>query len=691
MVLDYLVYLLIICVFALFIILFIEIKNRNSRFKEYRELLNDNNLELLDLSNSLDKHKEKNLKEFEKINTDVGNELEKVIMLIDRLKDSTGKDCNELENLIYSVQSQIKDDQNEIEISLREYIEDTVNISFSDLNSKLLSLVTIIEQIRDENKELRKKIDFFSEIESDSKLLNENEDTTARELLIQQALIEISKSQNHSQGQKNKNENTYTISDNDKNDKKIYKKESFEVFDPKEMSNATASEDSISELEILDEEQKRAFIMMEYSRENMFITGKAGTGKSFLLEVFERATRKKVVKLAPTGIAALNIGGVTLHSAFGFRNLESLNVEEISKSTLRIKSEKIMILKTVNVIVIDEISMVRVDIFEKIDKILKIINENDKPFGGKQMLIFGDLFQLPPIAKKEEIKYLMKRYGGIYFFHSNAYKNFKFIELSLNHRQKDDSPFFEILNRIRDGQTTNTDINTLNKRLVQNSEELRRVTTLFPNKSDAEMVNKQELKKIEAKEYSYNAKIIFNKKTQQTQNLSSIFPISDVLNLKRGALVMLVANDPGKRWVNGTLAVVSSLKDDEIKITIDGIIYDVTPFTFTEKEAIYKNGSISYEDVLSVEQFPLVLAYAITIHKSQGMTYKRIACNLATCFASGQAYVALSRCSSLDGLYLLEEVQKNIIKVDNDVKEFYLNQVNLNKNKENKPLLINSE
>jgi ATP-dependent exoDNAse (exonuclease V) alpha subunit len=360
--------------------------------------------------------------------------------------------------------------------------------------------------------------------------------------------------------------------------------------------------------------------------------------------------------------------------------LEHLHIEDISNSTLRIKSSKKMILKNVNTIIIDEISMVRADTFDKIDKILRTINGNDKPFGGKQILIFGDLFQLPPIAKREEIKFLTDRYGGVYFFQSEAYKkgSFNFVELSINHRQKDDVFFYEILNRVREGKTTNHDITVLNKRVIKNSEDLRRVLTLFPKKADAEWVNREELEKIEAKEYSYDAKIIFNKKNQQTPNLDNKFPIMNVLKLKRGALVMLVTNDPGGRWVNGTLGIVSSLQDDEIKVSIDGRNYDVTPFTFTEQEAIYKNGRINYEDVLKVEQFPIVLAYAITIHKSQGMTYKRIACDITTCFTSGQAYVALSRCSSLEGLHLLDEVSDDITKVDNLVKEFYLHQSRLN-------------
>ncbi len=672
MTMDNLMYLLIASICVLFIFFFIERKRVKSQFAEYNKLLNDNIDALSNLANSFAKQNENFSKELIRVSTDAE------------------KDCDELENLIRSIRSQIDGAQKEIEISLREYTKDTVNKSSSDLNVKLLSLVKILEQINAENKELRKKIEFFAEIESDSKQLNEKEDTDAREALIQQALRELSKPKDNSEREKIEKENLDIVV---KDEEKSFGTKPIGPFVPEEVVKEADREHSISGPGILDKEQNKAFLMMEYSQENMFITGKAGTGKSFLLEIFERATQKKTIKLAPTGIAALNIGGVTLHSTFGFYNLESLNVEGISQSTLRIKSEKRMILKNVDAIIIDELSMVRADTFEKIDKILRIINENEKAFGGKQMLIFGDLFQLPPIAKNQEIKYLTDRYGGIYFFHSDAYKKggFNFVELSINHRQKDDSFFFEVLNRIREGKTTNNDITELNRRLVKNREDLRRVLTLFPKKADAEMVNEEELKKIEAKEYSYDAQIILNKKYQQTPILDSNFPIKNVLKLKRGALIMLVANDLDKRWVNGTLGIVSSLSEDEIKVSIDGRIYDVTPVTFTEKEAIYKNGKIEYEDVLSVMQYPVVLAYAITIHKSQGMTYKRVACDISACFASGQAYVALSRCSSLEGLYLLDEVTKDITKVDNVVKEFYLSQVNFNNTMVNNQVFQKSE
>lgn len=209
------------------------------------------------------------------------------------------------------------------------------------------------------------------------------------------------------------------------------------ITEKKDSSKSTTESDEAEPS--LDDEQYNALMDIENSNDNFFITGKAGTGKSYMLDVWKKHTSKKHIILAPTGISALNVGGVTLHSTFGFYNLVNLDIDMISSSTLRLKSEKAMVLKEVSTIVIDEISMVRADTFEKIDRILRVINKNDLPFGGKQLLVFGDLFQLPPIVKeKSEWEFLYDRFNGIYFFCSDAYKNgnFSFVELTINHRQK---------------------------------------------------------------------------------------------------------------------------------------------------------------------------------------------------------------------------------------------------------------
>lgn len=548
-------------------------------------------------------------------------------------------------------------------IKMEQSYDERSKLISDDITERISLLVKVVEQVAAENAELRKKLEFFTEIDEDSKKLNEKEDIEARENLIQKALSELSLKKEDNQS------NRQTVYLETKNT------EAEEVKDEAIVPNTSVTEVSVTDApSILDDEQKLAFHIMNTTNENLFITGKAGTGKSFLLDVFVRGTSKKTIKLAPTGIAAINIGGATLHSTFGYDNLENLDVDKINASTIRLKSEKIHILKEIDTIIIDEISMVRADIFDKIDKILRVLNKSAKPFGGKQMIVFGDLFQLPPVGKSQEKKYLIDYYGGFFFFNSNAYSNgqFGFIELTINHRQKEDRLFFDILNRMREGRTTESDISNLNKRYVNDRRELRRILTLFPKKADAERLNKEELKKIEAKEYTYKARIVYNATNNQNPNLDAVFPITDELHLKRGALVMMVANDPDRRWVNGTMGVLHSLTENSIHVTIDGTTYEVKQCSFEEKEAVYSEGRIEYRNILCVEQFPVVLAYAITIHKSQGMTYKRIACDISQCFAPGQAYVALSRCSNLSGLYLLKPIEKSMMKVDKDVMDYYL-------------------
>ena len=423
----------------------------------------------------------------------------------------------------------------------------------------------------------------------------------------------------------------------------------------------------------LDSEQAAIYHEMEFSNENFFITGKAGTGKSFLLNAFKKRTQKSYIVLAPTGIAALNVDGVTLHSAFGFYNLVNLNIADISPWTIRLKSEKQLVLKNVSTIIIDEISMVRADTFEKIDRILRVVNRTDEPFGGKQILLFGDLFQLPPIANKTEHEFLKDHFGGVHFFCSHAYKqsDFQFRELTINHRQKEDAAFFEILNRIRDGSVTTEDISTLNTRIVRDFSIYDRFTTLFPTKAEVEKANHYHICQLHTPEYAYRAVITVDKYPSKTRELDKIFPIADTLRLKKGALVMMVANDPEHRWVNGTLGIVEALSSNRIFVSIDRRTYDIEPFEFSEQEITYEYGKLVYEDILTVMQFPIVPAYAMTIHKSQGKTYQNIICNINRCFADGQAYVALSRCASLNGLHLTHEVSPASIKVDKSVLDFY--------------------
>lgn len=659
-----------VVVIIIFALLMVDKKKRNEQFNGLDEKIESVNQVIIQTKDELTESFSNSINE----NTDT-------------VQKKIREELSAREQIVSNLRKEINEKNNDTFSELSKTIADQFSVLKTEEDKKIGIIVEALSKLDAENKELRKKLEFFTEIESDSKNLTENEDIDTRESLIKRALEELSVTESANESGKNIEEISGRDSVADAPEKSaglvqepITINETITSLEEDNKGSLPIQKPSVVAPEILDEEQKQAFAIMNTTDENIFITGKAGTGKSFLLDVFVRATKKRTLKLAPTGIAALNIGGTTLHSTFGYGNLENISLEEISPATIRLKSEKQMVLKAVDTIIIDEISMVRVDLFDKIDKLLRIINKSAKPFGGKQVIVFGDLFQLPPIANKQEKKYLSDYYGGIFFFCSNAYKNgqFQFIELSTNHRQKDDQKFYEILNRMREGKINQTDIDMLNKRYISDRSKLRRVLTLFPKKIEAERLNREELMKIEAKEYVYKAKIIFNAKSNQNPVLESAFPITDELRLKRGALIMMVANDPEKRWVNGSMGIIHSLGDDFINVVIDGTKYEVKPFMFTEKEAIYEHGRIEYNDILQVEQYPIILAYAITIHKSQGMTYKNVACDISNCFAPGQSYVALSRCSSMDGLYLLDYIKESQMKVDMKILDFYLQQTKKN-------------
>lgn len=540
---------------------------------------------------------------------------------------------NESQEVKRRLQETIDSQRNELQVAVQEK---------ENAQNKATSYEKEIDNMRKEVEALERKLDFYKNIKEESGNLNVAEDSREREELLEKTVQQI-----NSVNKKEGKQTDYL----DNTRKK--------------------------ELSVLDSEQEYARSQIENSNKNFFITGKAGTGKSFLLDVFRRTTSKKHIVLAPTGIAALNVKGATLHSTFGYHNLVNLDVDSISSTTIRIKSEKRMMLKEVSTIIIDEISMVRADTFDKIDKILRVINHNELPFGGKQVLLFGDLFQLPPVTKNQEYEYLYDRYGGEYFFCSDAYKQsgFKFIELTINHRQKEDSEFFTLLNRVRDGSLNAHDIELLNSRVVKDMSVYDRYTTLLPTKAEAEKLNQYHIDQLDSEEYIYQAKIEYDKYPGHTKKLDSVFPISSTLRLKKGALVMMVANDSEHRWVNGTLGIINALSEKGISVAINKRVYDIYPQDFLEQEILYENGKLVYEDVLKVSQYPLVLAYAITIHKSQGQTYQNIVCDIDKCFANGQAYVALSRCSSLNGLHLKQRITAASVRVDKRVVEFYEKQL----------------
>lgn len=423
----------------------------------------------------------------------------------------------------------------------------------------------------------------------------------------------------------------------------------------------------------LSEEQKSLYDLMENTNQNLFITGKAGTGKSYLLRYFKEHTKKNVLYAAPTGISAINIGAVTLHSAFGFDNLKE------GSKYFKLSQVKSEILRSLDVLVIDEISMVRVDTLEQVDKVLKFYNYNTKPFGGKQIIIFGDIFQLPPvITTKEEKACFYDKYGDIYFFNSNAYNNgnFKIKELRKIYRQTDRT-FIDILNTIREGDLPEKYENILNQQYISNIPDS--IVRLVTKNKIREEINNENLIKINKNEYCYNAKIFYNTNLKNVDSVNPSQYICDFnLKLKVGAHVMMITNDnEHKRWVNGTFGTITDLNEDSIKVLIDCNEYVVNRADFIKYKCYYNRDKrkLTYVAESCVRQFPVILAYAVTIHKSQGMTYQEVVCDLNGCFESGQAYVALSRCVSLDTLYLVNKISKEDVFTNDSIMEFYNNQI----------------
>jgi ATP-dependent DNA helicase PIF1 len=416
---------------------------------------------------------------------------------------------------------------------------------------------------------------------------------------------------------------------------------------------------------------KEALKLMEKSSENVFITGKAGTGKSTLLKYFRETTKKSIVVLAPTGVSAVNIGGQTVHSFFGFK--PDITLEKVR--TLR--GDKRKVLEKLTALVIDEISMVRADMMDYIDKSLQINRGRDEPFGGVQMIFFGDLFQLPPIVRGDEKEIFKMRYESPYFFSSQVFQScdFKIVELEKIYRQKNQE-FIDVLGKIRNGSTTQKDLDMLNTRFDPDFKEPE--GSLFINlttvNKKADEINADRLDSIEGHLWKYESVIEGDFK-------KSSFPTEEVINLRIGSQLMLLNNDSDGRWVNGTVGILDSIKSDDENDTLivrlsDGNLVDVEPNTWD----IFKFGynkttkKIISTSAGSFTQYPVKLAWAITIHKAQGKTFEKVILDLGRgAFAPGQTYVALSRCVSLEGLVLRTQIKKSHIFTDWKVSNFLTN------------------
>jgi ATP-dependent DNA helicase PIF1 len=408
-------------------------------------------------------------------------------------------------------------------------------------------------------------------------------------------------------------------------------------------------------------EFQHAFDVLENSRKNVFLTGKAGTGKSTFLHYFREHTKKKVAVVAPTGVAALNVAGQTIHSFF------RLKPAFVDVTTLKASRSKV--LKELEMLIIDEISMVRADVFEGIDHTLRLARQNDKPFGGVQVCVIGDLFQLPPVVSREEKTFYAQYYPSPFFFCTKAYGEAQFTTIQFNtiHRQNDGA-FIHILNAIRAGTCSTMELEVLNNRVSPKASPAAGTLVLTTTNALAEDINTTKLAKLVGAVRSY-AGVLSGDFGMKGGRL----PAAEELLLKEGAQVMFVKNDSEGRWVNGTIGIVQKLASDVIKVMINGTTYDVKPEKW--KTIVYEfneeQGKIVEKILGTYTQFPITLAWAITIHKSQGKTLERVIIDLGTgAFAAGQLYVALSRCKSLAGIALKQPVAVADIRCDEEVIAF---------------------
>ena len=417
---------------------------------------------------------------------------------------------------------------------------------------------------------------------------------------------------------------------------------------------------------------KKLLTDLENSSDHYFITGNAGTGKSTLLSHFRSITGKNLVVVAPTGVAAVNVKGETIHSFFRFApTITPAQAREEAKKTRDPK-----LYRALETLIIDEISMVRADLLDSIDSFLKSVRHSEEPFGGVQVIMVGDLYQLPPVVTNEDNAAISAIYDSPFFFSSKVmssindglFNKFKVVQLDKIHRQKDPK-FIAILNNIRNNQVTESDLITLNNQLISDGEYSENHIILTSVNAQADMINQVRLNEITGTPYTYHATVSGNFSERQQ-------PAQDSLVLKTGAKVMMLNNDPEDRWINGTIGTVFALKPNEITVKIEnGDVVKVAPFNWSayKTEFNQEKNQIEVKEVGSFKQMPIKLAWAITIHKSQGKTFDKVIIDFGRgAFAHGQTYVALSRCTTLSGIKLLRPISQSHIIFDKSIDEFFL-------------------
>ena len=416
---------------------------------------------------------------------------------------------------------------------------------------------------------------------------------------------------------------------------------------------------------------------------NLFLTGKAGTGKTTFLKQIKDQSQKNVAIVAPTGVAAINAGGVTMHSFFQlpfnlylpaatniFGNNATVDKHQLLKN-LRFNREKTELINELELLIIDEVSMVRADLLQAVNDILQYVRQNNKPFGGVQLLLIGDLFQLPPVVSDDELELMRKEYESPFFFSAPVIRETPplFIELKEVYLQKEAS-FVDLLNNIRNNTLTTTDLDILRRRHISNLiNEIPKGITLSTHNRMADAINQRELAKLPGKTTKFNGAINgdFSEKA---------LPTEMELQLKPGAQVMFIKNDSGidKRYYNGKLATVKYVSSETIRVE-----FNDTQETFEIEKEKWTNirytlnketNKLEEEELGSFTQYPIRLAWAITIHKSQGLTFDDVVIDAGSSFAAGQVYVALSRCRTLNGISLLSHITQSSVQSDARILQF---------------------
>lgn len=422
-----------------------------------------------------------------------------------------------------------------------------------------------------------------------------------------------------------------------------------------------------------------AIRIIQNTHQTLFLTGKAGTGKSTFLRYIAQTTKKKYIVLAPTGIAAINAGGSTLHSFFKlpFHPLlpnDTRYTQRKLKDTLKYNGEKRKILREVELIIIDEISMVRADIIDFIDKVLRVYSRNIyQPFGGKQLLLVGDMYQLEPVLKEDERQLLKPYYPSTFFFDALVFKEMKLVSIELQkvYRQTDPT-FINILDSIRTTSVSIDQLSTLNQQVgkVIANDKNKLAITLSGKRDTVDHINEQELSRLPGKPITLYGHI-------EGGFPESNLPTPIELYLKVGAQVLFIKNDKEKRWVNGTLGTIVSFSKEEPtiivvrtekgeEVNVEQEIWSNVIYSYNEKEQ-----KIEEQEIGVYQQYPLKLAWAITIHKSQGLTFNNVNIDLTGgVFAGGQTYVALSRCTSLEGISLKYPIRKEDVFIRSEIVQF---------------------